>query len=139
MIGRTLPPASWSISSQADVVTARRYGLRIALQLGFPEAEATKIAVVISELGRNILLYAKRGFISLTPVDDENGTFVKIVAEDKGPGIENVERVLAGGYTTSKGLGLGVSGSKRLMDEFEIESEVGVGTKITAIKRLRKR
>ncbi|MBN1887750.1 MAG: anti-sigma regulatory factor [Thermoflexales bacterium] len=139
MIGRTLPPASWSISSQADVVTARRYGLRIALQLGFPEAEATKIAVVISELGRNILLYAKRGFISLTPVDDENGTFVKIVAEDKGPGIENVERVLAGGYTTSKGLGLGVSGSKRLMDEFEIESEVGVGTKITAVKRLRKR
>jgi serine/threonine-protein kinase RsbT len=139
MISRSLPPASWSISSQADVVTARRYGLRIALQLGFPEAEATKIAVVISELARNIILYAKRGFISLTPVDDLSGTYIKVVAEDKGPGIENLDRVLAGGYTTSKGLGLGVSGSKKLMDEFDIDSQVGVGTKITAIKWLRKK
>jgi serine/threonine-protein kinase RsbT len=139
MMSRSLPPASWSISSQADVVTARRYGLRVALQLGFPEAEATKIAVVISELARNIILYAQRGFISLTPMEDASGTYIRIVAEDKGPGIQNLDRVLAGGYTTSKGLGLGVSGSKKLMDEFEIESAVGVGTKIIAVKWLRRR
>jgi len=137
MIGRTPSPRSWSINNLTDVVTARRSGLKLALTLGFPAPEATKIAVVISELARNIILYAGTGVVSLIPHVEDGEVYIKVIAQDHGPGIEDIERVLAGGYTTSKGLGKGVSGSKRLMDDFEIESEVGKGTKITAVKWLR--
>jgi len=116
-----------------DVVRARRSGLGIALGMGFHQAEANKVAVVISELGRNIELYAGEGTITVTIYDRS----IEVVAEDNGPGIPDVERVLAGGYTTSQGMGLGVSGSKRLMDEFEIHSVVNEGTTIKAVKRLR--
>jgi serine/threonine-protein kinase RsbT len=85
-----------------------------------------------------MVLYAGEGVITMTP-SSEDGGYIKVVAEDQGPGIEDVERVLSGGYTTSGGLGKGVSGSRRLMDEFEIQSVVGEGTKITALKRLRRR
>ncbi|MDY7079036.1 MAG: ATP-binding protein [Chloroflexota bacterium] len=123
----------FSIRSVVDVVRARRRGMEIALTMGFLQAEANKIAVVISELGRNIEQYAGQGYISVTKHDN----YIQIIAEDQGPGISDVDRVLAGGYTTSQGLGLGVSGSKRLMDEFEIQSAVGKGTRIRAVKRLR--
>jgi serine/threonine-protein kinase RsbT len=123
------------ISSLVDVVRARRRGLEIALEMGFPQAEATKIAVVISELGRNIERYAKNGSITITTNHEDR--CILILAQDWGPGIPDVERVLAGGYSTSQGLGLGISGSKRLMDKFEIKSVVGVGTTIKAIKWLR--
>lgn len=119
-----------------DVVTLRRRGLEMAIAIGFPLPEATKIAVAISELGRNIILYAKRGSITLI-AESEGQKGIRIIASDKGPGIPNLETVLSGGYTTSKGLGLGISGSKRLMDEFEIQTEVGKGTTITATKWLR--
>ena len=123
----------FAIKSIVDVVRARRNGLGIALEMGFHQAEANKIAVVISELGRNIELYAGEGLVTVIKCDDR----IEIVAEDQGPGIPDVERVLAGGYTTSQGMGLGVSGSKRLMDEFEIHSIVGQGTTIRAVKWLR--
>ena len=121
------------IHGVTDVVRARRSGLNIALQMGFHHAEANKIAVVISELGRNIEQYAGRGTITVIISSDR----IEVVAEDQGPGIPDVDRVLAGGYTTSNGMGLGVSGSRRLMDEFEIQSTVGVGTTIKTAKRLR--
>lgn len=121
------------IRGVVDVVRARRSGLNIALKMGFHQAEANKVAVVISELGRNIEQYAGEGFITVTVYGDR----IQIVAEDQGPGIPDVDRVLAGGYTTSQGMGLGVSGSQRLMDEFEIHSVVGQGTTIKATKRLR--
>ncbi len=124
------------INHLADVVRARRQGLEMALEMGFPQAEATKIAVVISELGRNIERYAKNGSITVTAHYGPE-KYIMIVAQDWGPGIPDVDRVLAGGYSTSKGLGLGVSGSKRLVDDFNIQSVVGVGTTIKAIKRLR--
>jgi serine/threonine-protein kinase RsbT len=108
----------------------------MALRLGFPRAEATKIAVVISELGRNIKRYAGRGSITLTACDGEEKC-IQIVAQDQGPGIQDVERVLAGGYSTSKGMGVGVSGSRRLMDEFAIQSITGAGTTIRTTKLLR--
>ena len=101
------------------------------MQMGFHHAEANKIAVVISELGRNIEQYAGRGTITVIISSDR----IEVVAEDQG--IPDVDRVLAGGYTTSNGMGLGVSGSRRLMDEFEIQSTVGMGTTIKAAKRLR--
>ena len=123
----------FTIKNVVDVVRARRSGLGIALGMGFHQAEANKVAVVISELGRNIELYAGEGTITVTIYDRR----IEVVAEDHGPGIPDVERVLAGGYTTSQGMGLGVSGSKRLMDEFEIRSVVNEGTTIRAVKRLR--
>ena len=133
---KQLEPARMPINSLMDVGKARRYGLDMALALGFPLPEATKVAVVISELGRNILLYAEEGVITLTAhIGDDK--YIKIIAQDRGPGIENVETVLEGGYTTSQGLGLGISGSRRLMDEFEIDTVIGAGTMITAVKRLR--
>lgn len=123
------------ISSLVDVVRARRRGLEIALEMGFPQAEATKIAVVISELGRNIERYARNGSVTVTANRREK--YIMIVAQDWGPGIPDVERVLAGGYSTSQGLGLGISGSKRLVDKFDIQSVVGVGTTVKAVKWLR--
>ncbi|RLC67743.1 MAG: ATP-binding protein [Chloroflexi bacterium] len=124
------------IHSLIDVIKARRQGLEIAIAMGFPQAEANKVAVVISELGRNIELYAGEGSITLTTYTGRGG-YIEVVAEDRGPGIPDLDLVLDGGYTTSNGLGLGISGSRRLMDEFEIQSTVGQGTKIRALKRLR--
>jgi serine/threonine-protein kinase RsbT len=124
------------IGSFADVENAWRRGLEMALRMGFPEADANKIAVVISELGRNIEQYAGRGSITLTACAGED-TSIQIVARDKGPGIPDVERVLAGGYSTSRGLGIGVSGSRQLMDEFAIQSVIGAGTTIKTTKLLR--
>jgi serine/threonine-protein kinase RsbT len=124
------------INSLVDVVRARRRGLEMAQAIGFPLAEATKIAVVISELGRNIERYVGQGSIAVTAhVEDEK--YILIIAQDGGPGIPDVERALAGGYSTSGGLGLGLSGSKRLMDKFDIQSIAGVGTTIKAVKWLR--
>ena len=123
------------ISSFVDVESARRRGMLIALAMGFSQVDAYKIAVVISELGRNIERYAGRGSITLIPRVGKDRC-IEIVAQDQGPGIPDVERVLTGGYSTSKGMGVGVSGSRRLMDEFELESVVGKGTTIQAVKLL---
>jgi serine/threonine-protein kinase RsbT len=125
------------INSPSDVVTARRKGLITALDLGFNPPDATKIAVVISELGRNICNYAITGMITIISSNVQNDKHIKIIAEDNGPGIKNLDRVLEGGYTTSKGMGLGISGSKKLMDEFVIKTEPNQGTTITAVKWLR--
>ena len=124
------------IKQLLDVVTARRKGLEIAQELGFPLPEATKVAVVISELARNILLYAQQGSITLT-IHTNDKTGIEILAEDQGQGIPDIDKVMAGGYTTSKGMGLGLSGSKKLMDEFHISSVVSKGTTIKAAKWLR--
>ncbi|MBN1286349.1 MAG: hypothetical protein JXB47_13205 [Anaerolineae bacterium] len=118
------------------VVMARRQALDIALALGFPMPDATKIAVVVSELGRNVVLYAGTGTITLMPHPGEPRHF-KLIAQDQGPGIKDIELALTQGYSDSGGLGLGLSGSKRIMDEFEVWSVVGVGTRITAVKYLR--
>lgn len=130
-----LGPECLIIADSKDVIKARRRGLELATQMGFPVPEATKIAVVISELGRNIILYARKGTITLMPRMGQR-KYIKIVAQDEGPGIENVDLVLKGGYTTSNGMGLGISGSKRMMDEFNVETKIGAGTTITALKNL---
>jgi serine/threonine-protein kinase RsbT len=123
------------INNLINVVATRRRGLEMAQKLGFSLPDATKIAVVISELARNITLYTEGGTITLIPHTNERKG-LKVIAQDKGPGIEDVARVLAGGYTTSKGLGMGVSGSKKIMDEFDIQTVIGGGTTIEATKWL---
>lgn len=126
------------IESVHDVSSARRQGMELSVELGFPRADATKIAVVISELARNILVYAGKGSVTiLTRKDVSSSSYIKIIADDKGPGIENLDLAMSDGWTTSGGLGLGLSGSKRLMDEFNIDSQPGRGTTITAVKWLK--
>lgn len=128
----------FTIQHVVDVSSSRRGGMQMALDMGFAHADATKIAVVISELARNILIYAKVGTVIVMEhygLDNRRG--IKIIADDNGPGIAQLDKAMTDGWTTSGGLGLGLSGSKRLMDEFYIHSEVGKGTNVTAVKWLK--
>lgn len=125
------PPIVVPIASDLDIVAARQRGRLLALELGYSATEATLIATAISELARNIVLYATRGEIALVSANDRARRGIVIVARDEGPGIADVPRAITGGYTTSGGLGLGLSGVRRLMDEFEISSQPGKGTTVT--------
>lgn len=123
-----------AIASDVDVVTARQLGREVAAEAGFSSGDQTVIAAAISEIARNILMYAKRGEIQLSVVTDTDRQGVVVVARDQGPGIRDVTRALQDGYSTSGGLGLGLPGARRLMDEFEIASEAGRGTTVTMKK-----
>jgi serine/threonine-protein kinase RsbT len=119
------------IASDLDIVAARRRGRFLAIELGFSGTGATLIATAISELARNIVLYATRGEIRLASANDGGRPGIVVVARDEGPGIKDVSRAIAGGHSTSGGLGLGLAGVRRLMDEFEIASQPGEGTTVT--------
>lgn len=123
-----------SIAADADIVQARQMGRELAAQLGFSAGDQTVIAAAISEIARNILMYAKRGEMRLRTVNDGSRHGLVVVAEDDGPGIRDVQRALQDGYSTSGGLGLGLPGARRLMDDFELVSEVGHGTRVTMKK-----
>ncbi|MBB6454191.1 serine/threonine-protein kinase RsbT [Salirhabdus euzebyi] len=125
------------IKKEWDIVGARQYGRDIAKNLGFGSVDQARIATAISELARNIYLYAQKGKICFDIVEGVNKKGIKIVAIDEGPGIEEISKVMEDGYTTSGGLGAGLPGIKRLMDDFDIISEVGKGTEITVVKWLR--
>ncbi len=122
------------VTSDTDVIISRQYAREFAIATGFGITDQVAIATAVSELARNIYDYAKTGEVVLQRVDADGVRGIIVIAQDRGPGIANVERVLQGGYSTSGGLGLGVSGTKRLMDDFEIVSEVGNGTTITTKK-----
>ena len=125
------------ISSAADIVTARQKGRALAAELGFDGSDLTLIATAISEVARNIVTHAKCGEIILAPVNQNGKHGISIVARDDGPGIPDLNRAMQYGFSTGKGLGVGLPGAKWLMDEFEIESKVGIGTKVTMRKWLR--
>jgi serine/threonine-protein kinase RsbT len=122
------------IQSSADIVTARQQGRALASQAGFSQSNLTIIATAISELARNIVEYAKEGEVIITLISDANKKGVQVVAADQGPGIANVSTVMRDGYSTGNGLGIGLPGARRLMDEFEIASEIGKGTTVTMKK-----
>jgi serine/threonine-protein kinase RsbT len=125
------------IINEWDIVAARQLGRNFAKELGFGTVDQARITTAISELARNIYLYAGQGSVSIEKLVMNGKTGLKIIAEDQGPGIQDIRRVMEDGYTTSGGLGAGLPGAKRLMDEFEIESIPDEGTKISAIKWLR--
>lgn len=127
------------INNEIDVVAARQQGRQLGLKLGFSSSELTLIATAISEIARNIVTYAGRGQITISIVDVMNRPGIQIIARDEGPGIQDLSLALQDGYSTSKSLGLGLPGTKRLMDEFEIESEEGNGTTIRMIKWTRRK
>jgi serine/threonine-protein kinase RsbT len=122
------------IDSLDDIVAARRHGRELAAQLGFSTCDLTLIATAIFEIARNALQYAKGGEAIITAVKNGTREGVKIVVIDRGPGIADLSQVMRDGYSTGKGLGMGLPGARRLMDEFEINSEIGIGTTVTMKK-----
>ncbi len=123
------------VSSDIAVLVAVEKVRCTARKLGFSECDQTKIAIATSELARNILVHAQgKGKIIAKPIVEPNRVGVIVIVKDKGPGIANVEEALQGINASRKGLGVGLGGAKRLMDEFEIKSKAGEGTTITAKK-----
>ncbi|HTM10259.1 MAG TPA: anti-sigma regulatory factor [Verrucomicrobiae bacterium] len=122
------------VNADIDIVTARQKGRELARDLGFTSTDLALIATAISELARNIILYANSGEILLSVVENGTRRGLKVVARDDGPGIPDIERALEEGFSTSRSLGLGLSGVRRLMDEFDIVSEIGNGTTVTVKK-----
>jgi serine/threonine-protein kinase RsbT len=122
------------VTADVDVVNARQKGRELAAQAGFSSGDQTVIAAAISEIARNILNYAKRGEVLLSVVTNGDRQGVIVVARDQGPGIPDVQRALEDGYSTSGGLGLGLPGARRLMDDFDVTSSMGKGTTVTMKK-----
>jgi len=120
-----------SIDCDADIVSARQKGRQLASQCGFPSTDLAVVATAISELARNIVRYAVRGEVTLRLINDNGKRGIEVVAADDGPGIPDIEMAMQDGYSTSGGLGLGLPGTRRLMDEFEITSSFGKGTTVT--------
>jgi serine/threonine-protein kinase RsbT len=123
-----------SIDSDADMVPARAQARALANELGFSRTDATLIATAISEIARNIVVHVGRGEILMQPLYEDNRYGLLVVAEDNGRGIGDVEAALEHGFASDKGLGLGLPGARRLMDEFHIASELGKGTTVTMKK-----
>ena len=137
----TLPPgveeARVTVASDTDIVTARQRGRTLAAALGFTSGDATIVATAISELARNIVLYAKRGEVVVVPVEVKDNRGLIITARDEGEGIADIRQAMQDGYSTSGRLGVGLPGVKRLIDEFEIVSEAGKGTTVIVKKWMR--
>jgi serine/threonine-protein kinase RsbT len=125
------------VETDTDIVAARQKGRLLGTRLGLGSCDATIVATAISELARNIVLYAKRGEIVICPVDRGEQIGLVITARDDGDGIPDVRQALQDGYSTSGRLGVGLPGVRRLMDEFDIVSEVGKGTTVTVKKWVR--
>ncbi len=123
-----------TIKSDIDAVIARQEGRKMAAEIGLNSGEATLIATAISEVARNIVSYAGQGEIVISIVEKDSHKGISIIARDKGPGIPDISLAMQDGYPTSKGLGLGLPGSKRIMDDFAIESKVGKGTIVRMTK-----
>ncbi|WP_373138277.1 anti-sigma regulatory factor [Mycobacterium marinum] len=116
------------INHPDDIVTARKAGHQLALDLGFSLTDVTMIATAISEIARNITSYAGRGAVRVAVQDREGRKALVVRAEDDGPGIADIERAMEDGYSTGRGLGMGLPGARRLMDRLIVESAVGRGT-----------
>jgi len=123
-----------AIERDVDIVTARQLGRELATSVGFSGSDLTLIATAISEVARNIVVYAERGEIRLQLAQKDGRHGIEVVAADQGPGIPDIERAMQDGFSTGRSLGLGLPGARRLMDEFEIVSEPGKGTMVTMRK-----
>jgi serine/threonine-protein kinase RsbT len=122
------------IATDADLVTARAAGRAMAQRLGFPRPDPTLIATAISEIARNIVLHAGRGEIVLRSVGDRNRYGLVVVATDNGPGLRDADTALRDDYSGRDGLGLGLPGARRLMDDFELTTDADSGTTVTMTK-----
>ena len=122
------------LQTSSDVVTARQRVRQFAIELRFSLVDQTKLVTAASELARNALDHGHGGQMSVEVINGLSRTGLKLVFEDHGPGIPDIEAALKDGFSTGSGMGLGLGGSKRLVNEFAIESEVGKGTKVTVVR-----
>jgi serine/threonine-protein kinase RsbT len=122
------------IEHERDIVLARQKGRELAARSGLSPTEQTLVATAISEVARNIIVYAVRGEVVLAPIRRDGRRGVLVVARDDGPGIPNPELAMRDGYSTARSLGMGLPGARRLMDEFELTSALGQGTTVTMKK-----
>lgn len=127
----------FTIKSENDVIITRQAGREFARELGFGLADQTRLATAISELVRNVIQYAGEGCCFIIDESDQKMAKIRIVIEDYGPGISDVEKAMETGFSTSTGLGTGLPGAKRLVHEFKLESESG-HTKITMVMSKRR-
>jgi len=126
------------ITSENDIVMARKVVRDAATTLGFGITDVTRIVTAASELTRNIYHYAKSGVMHWRSLNQDASVGLELTFEDSGPGIADVEKAMEMGFSTGKGLGMGLPGAKRLMDELVIESTVGKGTTVVVRKWLKK-
>jgi len=122
------------VASETDLIAARKQGRLMAEELGLSPTDATLVATAISELARNIVHYAEKGEILIRLVKNGHRHGVSVEARDEGPGMVDTRLAMQEGYSSSGGLGLGLPGVRRIMDEFDISSAVGRGTRITVTK-----
>ena len=128
---------SIALETEHDIAVARGEVRSLAAGIGFRIIDQTRLATVTSELARNVVKYAKRGRMIAQPLDAAQGRAgLRLIFEDTGPGIPDVNAAMRDGFSTGRGLGKGLPGSKRLVDVFEIESTVGVGTRVTVVRWL---
>ena len=127
------------IGREVDVYVAIGRGRELAAALGFDEIDRTRIEIVILELTRNILVHAGRGQLCLEEIEQDGKRGIAVIAQDGGPGIADIDLAMRDGFSTAQTLGAGLPGVRRLMDEFAIESTVGVGTSVRAVKWLGQR
>lgn len=123
-----------AVGADPDIVSARQAARNVAAEAGFPGTELTMLATAVSEIARNIVRFAGVGQITVEHIEDQHRRGVRIVARDAGPGIVDLDRAMQDGYSTYRGLGLGLPGAKRLMDEFEVVTKPGRGTIVTMTK-----
>ena len=123
-----------AILTDADVVTARQEARTMGAGLGFSSTDLTLLATAISEVARNITTYAGEGEVTLRVLDQDGRRGIEVLASDEGPGISDVELAMQDGYTTGNGLGLGLPGTRRLVDDFQLDTAPGVGTTIRLVK-----
>ncbi len=123
-----------TVASDQDVVRVRQLVRTVAVSVKLSLVDQTKLVTAASELARNTLVYGGGGTVEVTRVRNDRRAGIRIVFADEGPGIPDLDLALTDGYTTGGGLGLGLSGARRLVDEFDITTEVGQGTSITVTK-----
>jgi serine/threonine-protein kinase RsbT len=124
-----------TLEQDHDIAVARNEVRALAAALGFRALDQTRLATVASELARNVVKYAGSGRLIAQPTTTPDGRqALRLIFEDRGPGIPDIDAAMRDGFSTGRGLGKGLPGSKRLVDEFKIESEVGRGTRVTVTR-----
>lgn len=119
------------LRAQEDVVLVRQTARTLAVEIGMSLVDQTKVVTAASELGRNTIVHGKGGHATIETLEEPNRKGIRLTFEDHGPGIPDIARAMTDGFTTGSGLGLGLGGAKRLSSEFTIDSNVGVGTRVS--------
>jgi len=132
------PSTELPIEGEGDIVLARRAARQLAQEVGFGPTDVTRIVTACSEMARNVFKYAGQGKMSWRILEGDSGPGLELKFDDRGPGIADIETAMREGYSSSGGLGMGLPGAKRLMDEFRIDSTIGRGTSVVLKKWLRR-